>query len=162
MMNHTRRAVAAAIAMSAFVGASAFAAKDDDKAKGGQGKGKGKAKHKSGKDLLGEKIKVNGKHRLAKNGGHTVTVEVKDGKIAAFQAKHDTKGDAPIKKYKTDKKMAALDAPSSPIVLVQYRVGTTWIGYAYIDDWGYEEIYWFPYDIIMDGDTGAIEYVAVT
>jgi hypothetical protein len=37
-------------------------------------------------------------------------------------------------------------------------VGTMWIGYAYIDDYGEEIIYWFPYDMILDGDTGAIDY----
>ena len=39
-------------------------------------------------------------------------------------------------------------------------MGTVYIGYAYIDDDGNEEIYWFPYDMIVDGDTGAVEYVA--
>ena len=38
-------------------------------------------------------------------------------------------------------------------------LGTVWIGYSYIDDYGYEVIYWFPYDMIYDGDTGAIEYI---
>jgi hypothetical protein len=155
-MNRTRRTLTAAIALS-LTGATAFAAKDEDKPKGG----KGKAKHKNGKDLLGEKIKVNGNHKLGKNGAHTVSVDVKDGKIAAFHAKHDTKGEVPVKKYKTNKKMASLDARQSPIVLVQYQyVGTTWIGYSYIDEWGYEDIYWYPYDMILDGDTGAVEYVA--
>jgi hypothetical protein len=37
-------------------------------------------------------------------------------------------------------------------------IGTMWIGYAYIDDYGDEVIYWFPYDMILDGDTGAIDY----
>jgi hypothetical protein len=37
--------------------------------------------------------------------------------------------------------------------------GTTWIGYSYIDDWGDEVIYWFEYEMIYDGDTGAVEYV---
>src|SRR5207253_6465390 len=117
-MNHTRRTLSAAMALSAMIGTSVLAAKDDDKPKGGQGKGK--AKHKNGKDLLGDKIKVNGNHKLEKNGAHTVSVDVKDGKIAAFHAKHDSKGEIPIKKYKTNKKMAALDARQSPIVLAQY------------------------------------------
>jgi hypothetical protein len=26
---------------------------------------------------------------------------------------------------------------------------------------GNEEIYWYPYDMILDGDTGAVEYVPV-
>ena len=38
-------------------------------------------------------------------------------------------------------------------------MGTTWIGYAYIDDNGDEQIYWWPYEMIYDGDTGAVEYV---
>lgn len=160
-MNQTRRAIAMGAALCALTGTSAvFAAKDDDKSKdSGQGKAK-KPKHKNGKDLLGDKIKKNGKHKIAQNGGHGITVDVKDGKIAAFLVKHDKKGDVAVKKYKTNKKMAALDAPQSHIVLVQYNVGTTWIGYSYIDDWGYEEIWWYPYDMILDGDTGAIEYVA--
>lgn len=130
-------------------------AKDNDKPKG-------KPKHKNGKDLLGDKIKVNGNHKVDQKGPHTVSVDVKDGKIAAFHVKHDKKGELPVKKYKTSKKMAQLDkARQSPIVLVQYQyVGTTYIGYSYIDDYGYEEIYWYPYDMILDGDTGAIEYVA--
>ncbi len=40
-----------------------------------------------------------------------------------------------------------------------YSLGTVWIGYAYIDDYGYEEIYWYPYEMIYDGNTGAVEYV---
>lgn len=165
-MDHTRRVITAAIALSSLgVMDLAFAQgkgqdKDKDKGGGGQGKAKG-AKHKNGKDLLGDKIKVNGNHKIAKNGAHTVSVDVKDGKIAAFHAKHDTKGEVPIKKYKTNKKMAALDTQRSPIVTVQYQyVGTTWIGYSYIDEYGYEDIYWYPYDMILDGDTGAVEYVA--
>ena len=39
-------------------------------------------------------------------------------------------------------------------------LGTTYIGYSYYDDYGDEYVYWFPYDMILDGDTGAIEYVA--
>jgi hypothetical protein len=38
-------------------------------------------------------------------------------------------------------------------------LGIVYIGYAYIDDDGNEEIYWFPEEMILDGDTGAIEYV---
>jgi hypothetical protein len=38
-------------------------------------------------------------------------------------------------------------------------MGTVYIGYSYIDDDGNEEIYWFPAEEIVDGDTGAVEYV---
>jgi len=161
-MNQSRRKFAAGVAVSAlaFTGlASAQGKKDADKPKG-----KVKHTHKNGKDLLGEKIKVNGQHKIDQNGPHTISVDVKDGKIAAFHVKHDKKGELPIKKYKTSKKMASLDkVPQSSIVMVQYQyVGTTWIGYSYYDEYGNEEIYWYPYDMILDGDTGAIEYVAAS
>ena len=35
-------------------------------------------------------------------------------------------------------------------------------GYSFIDEYGDEQIYWFPYEMILDGDTGAIEYVPLT
>jgi hypothetical protein len=38
-------------------------------------------------------------------------------------------------------------------------LGMTYIGYAYTDEYGDEYIYWFPYEMIYDGDTGAIEYI---
>jgi hypothetical protein len=44
-------------------------------------------------------------------------------------------------------------------VPVDQYVGTTYIGYSYVDEFGEEEIYWFPYDMILDPDTGAIDYV---
>lgn len=73
------------------------------------------------------------------------------------------KGDVPVKKYKTDKKMALAGQghyrnAAFPVPQDQY-VGTTYIGYSYIDEYGVEQIYWFPYDMILDGDTGAITYV---
>ena len=40
-----------------------------------------------------------------------------------------------------------------------YSLGTAYIGYAYIDDYGDEQIYWWPYEMICDGDAGAIDYV---
>jgi len=41
-------------------------------------------------------------------------------------------------------------------------MGTVEIGYSYIDDDGNEEIYWFPAEEILDGDTGAVEYVPLS
>jgi hypothetical protein len=121
-----------------------------------------KANHHNGQQLLGGKIKTNGTHVIHKKGNYTTSVEVKDGKIAGLHVKHAKKGDVPVKKYKTNKKMALAGGhfvyASFPSAQDQY-VGTLWIGYAFVDDYGYEEIYWFPYDMILDGDTGAIEYV---
>ena len=124
---------------------------------------KKKEHHHSGKDVLGEKVKKNGKHLLEKKGKHTATVEVKDEKIAGLSVKHDTKGDVPVKKYKTNKNMAATNGISfvaySGMLAQAYSTGTTYIGYAYYDDYGDEVIYWWPYEMIYDPWTGTTEYV---
>ncbi len=132
--------------------------------KGGGQKAK-KAKHHNGKNLVGDKIKQNGKHKFHDHGKHTAFVNVKNGKIAGVEVTHSEKGQVPVKKYKTNKKMA--DASTGGLqrasfVLAQAQsLGNTWIGYAYIDDYGEEVIYWFEYEMILDGDTGAVEYVPV-
>ena len=147
------RTLLSAVVVSLLFVAVAIAGPKD---KGG---GKGKHNHHAGHTMLGDKIKKNGSHQLDKKGRHTVTANVKDGKITGVKVKHDTKGDVPVTKYKSKKKMASLDGTPSQTVPADEYVGTVWIGYAYIDDDGNEEIYWFPYDMIADGDTGAIEYV---
>jgi len=121
-------------------------------------------KHHSGQQMLGNKIKQNGDHVIDKVGEHTVSAKVTNGKIAGVNVKHSKKGDVPVKKYKTKKKMAQTDGISyASYTLAQYQdIGTTYIGYSFIDDFGDEQIYWFPYEMILDGDTGAIEYVPLT
>jgi hypothetical protein len=120
-------------------------------------------KHKNGKALLGERVKKNGKHKLEAHGKHVAYANVKDGKITGLSVEHAEKGAVPVKKYKTSKKMAQADGmlPVSLHLVQAYSVGSTWIGYAYIDDWGDEVIYWYEYEMIYDGDTGAVEYVPV-
>jgi hypothetical protein len=168
---------AAALCLAAVNGAAIAQPKDrgdkgggkdrteqQDKGKGGDKEKKAKKhKHENGKSLVGDKVKKNGKHEFHKHGKHTAFVDVQNGKIRGVSVKHAEKGDVPVKKYKTNKKMA--EAPASGVVPVnlilaqtQY-LGQTWIGYSYIDEWGDEVIYWFPYDMIYDGDTGAVEYI---
>jgi hypothetical protein len=120
-----------------------------------------KTTHRDGKQLLGEKIKTKGSHVIDKKGDYTASVDVKDGKVAGMKVKHAKKGDVAVKKYKSKKKLAQVDGPASPAQPADEYMGTVWIGYAYYDDYGEEVIYWFPYDMILDGDTGAIEYVPV-
>jgi hypothetical protein len=148
-MNSTRRCVVASLALAGIVGFVDLAA------------AKGKAHHNNGSKLLGGKIKTNGKHVLEKRGPHTVSVDVKDGKIAGLQVKHATKGELPVTKYKTAKKMAAAGGiyRASYMQVQDQYLGTTYIGFAYYDEYGDEYIYWYPYDMILDGDTGAIEYI---
>ena len=46
------------------------------------------------------------------------------------------------------------------LLSVQYQdMGTVYFGYSYVDENGEAETYWFPYDMIVDRDTGAVEYV---
>lgn len=120
-----------------------------------------KAKHQNGKNLVGDKVKKNGKHKFHENGKHASFVNVAGGKIRGINVTHAEKGEVPVKKYKTTRKMAQGGGiqPVSMVLAQTEYLGTTWIGYAYVDDWGDEVIYWFPYDMIYDGDTGAVEYV---
>src|SRR6266498_4409472 len=160
-------AVLAVIGLIAMVGLADAQGKGKGKEKG---KGKGKHNHFSGQQLLGNKIKTNGQHVIHKAGKHTVSVTVKDGKVAGVNVKHSEKGDVPVKKYKTTKKMATKMGESNGISLVSYRgmlaqiqdLGMTYIGFSYTDDYGDEYIYWFPYEMIYDGDAGAIEYVPLS
>src|SRR5260370_567471 len=76
---------------------------------GAMGAAPKKANHHNGKQLVGEKIKTNGKHVIDKKGAFTTSVEVKDGKIAGLHVNHAQKGEVPVKKYKSDKKMAQAD-----------------------------------------------------
>lgn len=120
-------------------------------------------KHHDGKSLVGDKIKKDGKQQFHQNGKNTAFVNVKGGKITDVTVTHSEKGNVPVKKYKSTKKMAEESAGGMQrvsFVLAQAQdLGTTWIGYSYIDDYGYETIYWFPYEMIYDGYTGAVDYV---
>lgn len=177
-MNRMQRLLAASVMIFGLLamGPNAMA---QGKGHGGQGQGQadkgpgekgpgqkahGKAHHQNGKQMLGDKIKTNGRHQFDKKGNFTAEADVQNGKIAGVHVKHATKGEVPVKKYKTNQKMAErrghIVYASLQLVQDTY-LGTTYIGYAYIDDYGDEEIYWFPYDMILDGDTGAIEYVPV-
>jgi hypothetical protein len=134
---------------------------------GGKGKGHGKAKghkDKSGKNLLGDKVKQNGKHKLEKKGAYTASVDVQNGKVKGMDVQHDTKGAVEVTKYKSKQKMAFNQATGGEPRLMTVQdtyIDTIWIGYAYLDDDGYEEIYWVPVDMVMDGDTGAIWFEEV-
>jgi hypothetical protein len=125
-----------------------------------------KQNHHDGHRLVAAKLKTDGHHDIEKRGHYTASVESKGGKIAAFHVVHDTKGAIQIKKYKTHKKMA--QATGSHLTYASFALpqdtdmGTVYIGYSYIDDDGNEEIYWFPAEEIVDGDTGAVEYVPLS
>lgn len=158
------RFLAACLTVAGLVvgGGSVFADPKDKGPKGDKPAHVKQHKSLSGKGLIGDKIKQNGNHKIHEHGKFSTSVDVSGGKIAGVHVKHADKGDVPVTKYKTNKKMA--QGPTSGIqfaslLLAQDQyIGTMWIGYGYIDEYGDEYIYWFPYDMILDGDTGAIEY----
>jgi hypothetical protein len=126
-----------------------------------------KQNHHDGHRLVAAKLKTDGHHDIEKRGHYAASVESRGGKIAAFHVVHDTKGAIPVKKYKTNKKMA--QATGSHLTYASFALpqdttdmGTVYIGYSYIDDDGNEEIYWFPAEEIVDGDTGAVEYIPLS
>jgi hypothetical protein len=125
-----------------------------------------KQNHHDGHQLVAAKLKTDGHHDIDKKGHYTASVESKRGKIATFHVVHDTKGNIPVKKYKTNKKMVqatGLHLTYAAFALPQDTdMGTVEIGYSYVDDNGNEEIYWFPAEEILDGDTGAVEYVPLS
>jgi hypothetical protein len=165
-MNTIRRQLLTTLAVvgALAVVPSALAEKKDKPHGGkgqGQGKGKAKGKHHNGKKLLGDKLKQNGRHKLDQQGDFTSEVDVQSGKVAGVHVKHAKKGEVKVTKYKTDKQVVAsaqLDGEPRFITVQDDYLETIWIGYAYYNDYGEEEIYWFPVDVILDGDTGAIYY----
>jgi hypothetical protein len=151
MLNFDRRTVLALAGSVVFAG-SAFAEHN----------------HHDGAKLLGNKLATNGKHELHKVGEHTVHVHVQNKKIAGISVMHRTKGDVPVKKYKTSKKMVRIDyvpvAAETNGRLLQpadYRVAQTtitYVGYSFFDGTT-EQIYWYPVEMVVDPVTGAVDYI---
>ena len=149
----------AVLGLAAVDGSALAQSKDKDKEKKVK-----QHKHHNAKDLVGDKVKKAGRHKFHEHGKHTAFVNVnKSGKITGVSVTHAAKGNVAVKKYKSKTKL--VEAPAGgmqtvSLIPVQLEyLGVTWIGYAYIDDWGDEIIYWFPYDMVYDADTGAIEYI---
>jgi len=116
--------------------------------------------HKNAHALLGGKLKQNGKHQVDKAGNAAVTAEVSNGKVVAMTASDPQKGNLPVRKVKSKKKMAALDpgivrvAATSDTQLAQDVV----YYYAWCFDDGVDlYCYWYPADDVVV-DAGWIDY----
>jgi hypothetical protein len=108
--------------------------------------------HLNGHNALGEMIHKDGKHELTKHGKNAVVAEVKNNKVVNMTA-----GDLPVRKMKTNKKLAELDrirvASKDGIEIAQAFV---YYGYCYdypvpggID----EECYWYTANDVLVDDT---------
>ena len=129
--------------------------------------------HNDGMKLLGNRIGTDGRHEIHKVGEHTVSVRVQNKKIAGVTVTHRTKGEVPVKKYKTSKKMVqgdgyihtAAETTDNLIQPTDFRVAQTIVsvGYSFIDPaTGNEIIYWYPAEMVIDPLTGAVDYIPLT
>ena len=115
---------------------------------------KGSHKHQAGLQLLGSKINTDGKHEIHKVAGHTVHAHVSNKKIVKVTVT-GPKGDVPVKKYKSSKKMASLGSSHEFIVKISTseiaQAASDYIGYAFTDPvTGDTYIYWYPADVVLD------------
>jgi hypothetical protein len=151
-----RRTFLALAGSVAFAG-SAFAAKHN---------------HHDGAALLGGKINTDGKHEIHRVGEHGVHVHVQNKKVARVTVEHRTKGEVPVKKYKSSRKMvqsdgwvpAAIETSGDLVERADYRVAQAivYVGYSFVDPvTGAEEYYWYPATMVVDPLTGAVDYVPV-
>jgi len=115
-------------------------------------------KHHNGHNLLGAKLKQNGKHEVGKLGASTVTAEVNNNKVVNMAA-----GSVPVRKVKSKKKMASLTpgvtqvSASHGMQLAQADV----YYYAYCFETPTdEECYWYPAEDVIITD-GWVEYVPI-
>ena len=101
--------------------------------------------HKNGHNLLGEKLKENGRHQIDKAGDAAVSAEVNNGKVTAMSANHPVKGNLPVQKVRTRQKLADMGPQ---------RI------YGWCFDDGLDEYcYWYHAElVILDGSW--VEYAA--
>ena len=166
-MSRPFRFLAAALTAGAILAGSVPAVaqpkdQDKDKQQMKSDKSEKKAKkraHKSGKNMLGDKIRGKGEQKLEDRGKFSATADVENGKVRGVKVRHKDRGDVKVTKYKTDKDMSNASLMVEPGVYPAQTVVTLWIGYSYWDDYyGEEVIYWFPVDMVYDADYGAVWY----
>ena len=102
-----------------------------------------KHKHKSGRDLLGDKIHQDGRHELEKHKGRSVTVDTKHGKVVGMAA-----GDFPVKRVKSGSKMASL-AGGFTLASFELAQDDGYYGYC-VDDGDEYDCYWYPASDVDD------------
>lgn len=116
-------------------------------------------RHQNARALLGDKLKKNGKHKLANAGKVDVSVEVAKGKVVALTATDPAKGNLRVGKVKSKKKLADAGFILTGGPGTQYAQGGGGYYYGYwfddgTDDW----YYWFAAEDVIVDDTW-IEYV---
>jgi len=112
--------------------------------------------HMNGHNLLGEKLKQDGKHEVGKLANRSVTAEVTKGKVTNMAA-----GDLPMKRVRTKMKMAMTEGGIIPVAwggalqLVQYE--DYYYGYCFDDGINFT-CYWYPASDVNYADYSWNEY----
>src|SRR5262245_8365080 len=152
----SRRTVLDLLVFSTVVtAAGAEPAKKQDSAK--------KHQHKNGQNLLGAKLKQNGRHQIDKAGQATVSAEINNGKVTAMSANHPQKGNLPPRKVKSRQKMAELEPQGVRVAAnvegAQLAQTVVYTSYGWCFDDGLDVYcYWYPADVVIV-DTSWIEFV---
>src|SRR5215510_9871534 len=140
----SRRTVLDLLVSCAFVtAAGAEPAKKQESAK--------KHQHKNGHNLLGAKLKQNGRHQIDTAGQAAVSAEVNNGKITAMAAAHPQKGNLPARKVKSRQKLAEMEP--SRIRVAASGQGTQFAQLTdYYYGWCFDDgidlyCYWYPADV---------------
>ena len=110
--------------------------------------------HLNGKDLLGEKIKQNGKHKIHTTGKKVdVFAEVNNGKVTAVTA-----AGMQVKKVRSRQKLAEA-VPGVTLASMQLAQADVY----YYGYWVYDDLtdyyYWFPANYVIV-DSSWVDYVA--
>jgi hypothetical protein len=119
-------------------------------------KGAHKHTHFNGHDLLGGKIKQDGKHAIGKLGSRSVEAEVKGGKVVGMSA-----GDLPVKHVTSHTKMAASEGAviraSWNQLFQPAQYDTVYYGYCFDDGINYT-CYWYPESDVAYQDSSWVPY----
>jgi hypothetical protein len=109
--------------------------------------------HKNGHDLLGAKVKQNGRHEIDKAGQATVSAEVNNGKVTAMSASHPQKGSLPAQKVKSPRKLAGIELERVRVAAnaegVQLAQGGAYYYAWCFNDGVAEYCYWYPADVVI-------------
>jgi len=150
-----RRVVLSLLASASAVAGSGVAhAQKETKEK--KEKKEKKKNHKDGRAILGDKLKQNGKHKIEKAGRIDVSADVNNGKVVGLTATDPGKGNLPVRKVKSKKKLAEA---TPGVILAQMQLAQYsdyYYGYWFddgVDDW----YYWFTVDVVIVDDTW-VEY----
>jgi hypothetical protein len=118
--------------------------------------------HKNGHDLIGAKLKQNGRHQIDKAGQATVSAEVNNGKVTAMSASHPQKGNLPARKVKSSRKLAETEPQrvrvAGNVDGIQLAQGVVYYAWCF-DDGVDEYCYWYPADVVIV-DSSWVEYTA--